>query len=293
MKLTKIVFSFILIFSFFSFLFYKAYSSIFVRSIFANHTEEEKHLQDNEVQVSFLPLEQGEATLIQLANGDTYLIDTGNEYSQEQLLELLNEHKVVQMKGILLTNPCEDHIGGFEEIIHQYHVEQIYLPELIASTFPITDSYRSKIKYIKQNDIEFWGPLKVQILSPQEPLSLSLQDNSLVFQLTHQKIRFLFTSDISEEIEKRLIKKYSLKSEILKVSDFGNNTASNPEFLQEVDPQIAIIFSSDPELYQTSDDVVERLKESWVDIYEVSKVGEVQIISNGDDYQIQLVKKED
>ncbi|TCS84166.1 beta-lactamase superfamily II metal-dependent hydrolase [Tepidibacillus fermentans] len=290
MKATKIVFSLILIFFLISFLFYKSYSSIFVRSIFANQPEEQKHLQGNEVLVSFLPLEQGEATLVQLANGKTYLIDTGNKNSSEQLLKLLHDHKVVQIKAILLTNACDDHVGGFLDVLQEFHVEQIYLPELIASSFSIPTSYQTKIKYLKKDDIEQWSQVKVTVLAPEEPLSLSPQDNSLVFQLTHQDIYFLFTSDIGDEIEKRVMKQYPLKSEILKVSDFGNNTASSLEFLEKVDPQVGIIFSSDQDLYQASQDVIDRLNETWTEVYELSKVGEVQITSNGKDYQIEVIK---
>ena len=293
MKETKFVFSFILIFFIFTFLFYKSYSSFFVRSILANQPEEEQLLDSNQILVSYLPLEQGESTLIQLANGGVYLVDTGNKKSIEQLIDLLHQHRIVQIDGLILTNAGDDHFDGFFDLVEEFHVKQVYIPELTASSFSIPDSYHNKITYLKKDDVLEWDPLKVTVLAPTMPLSLSPQENSLVFQLTHQKIHFLFTSEINEEVEKRIMKQYPLQSEILKVSDFGNNTASNPEFLEQVDPQVAIIFSSDPELFETSEDVIERLKETWADVYEVSKDGEIQITSNGTDYQIEKIKRQD
>ncbi|WP_339062779.1 MBL fold metallo-hydrolase [Tepidibacillus marianensis] len=293
MRKMKIVFAFILISSLFTFLFYKSYTSVLVRSILTNKPEEQRHLQENEILVSFLPLEQGESTLTQQSGGETCLIDTGTKESSQQLIDILHQHRVVQINSIVLTNPLDEHMGGLNDVLNEFHVDQIYIPELIANSFSIPTSYQSKVRLLKKDDVEEWNQVKMTVLAPDEPLSLSPQDNSLVFVMAHQKINFLFTSDINDEIEKRLIKKYPLKSEILKVSDFGNDTASNPDFLKKVDPQIGIVFSSDPELYHVSPVVVERLKENWTDVYQVVKDGEIQILSNGKDYQFELVKQDD
>jgi len=289
----KIAFAFILFLSLFSFLFYKSYNSIIVRSILASKLEEKEHLQENEILVSFLPLEQGESTLIQQSSGETYLIDTGVKENSQQLLDILHQHRVVQINSIILTNSLEEHFGGLNELLNEFHVDQIYIPELIASSFIIPNSYQSKIRLLKKDDIEEWDQLKLKILAPDEPLSLSPQDNSLVFELVHQNINFLFTSDINDEIEKRLIKEYPLHCEILKVSDFGNDTATNPDFLKKVDPQIGVIFSSDPELYHASPQVINRLKENWTNVYQIAEAGEVQVLSNGKDYHIEIVKQDE
>ncbi|GBF11724.1 MBL fold metallo-hydrolase [Tepidibacillus infernus] len=247
-------------------------------------------IEPNEMLVSFLPLKQGEATLIQLSDREFYLIDTGSPECTEQLLTMLNQHGVGQLKGLILTNPSDDHFGGFNQILNQYSIQSIYIPELISSTFPIPSAYQKKIKKIKaQDEIQINQNIKIVVLSPIEPLSLSPQANSLVFQLIHKDVQILFTSDINQEIEQRLLERYPLKSEILKVSDFGGVAGSDATFLEKVDAQVGIIFSSDRELYALSEDVLERLNESWMDVMILEKEGEVQILSNGTNYSLERV----
>ncbi|MFX6567384.1 hypothetical protein ABTG51_20085, partial [Acinetobacter baumannii] len=83
----------------------------------------------------------------------------------------------------------------------------------------------------------------ISILHPSENLFLSPQDNSLVFMLQQEKIRFLFTSGIGEDAEERLIQQdgKKLKAEVLKVAAQGSNQASSQPFLSLVDPQVAVI----------------------------------------------------
>lgn len=266
-----------------------------VDSVNMNSIETEKReLGEGEMLVSFFPLSVGEATLIQFFNRDTYLIDTGSEESSEELIFLLHQHGVQKIKGIFLINVCEEHIGGLKMLMDQFEVESILLPELTYSTYLLSIPSHITIHQLSANDEWALYPnVKITVMGPSEPLSLSPQVNSLVFQLHHQDIQFLFTGDIDLNMEERLIHQFHLSSEILKVSDFGSNFASSPSFIKAVDPHIGIIFSNNPEMYNVSDDVLERLHESWIDVYIPKKHGEVQIFSNGIDYEVEIIKNEE
>ncbi len=250
-----------------------------------------KKLANNEMMVYFLPIDQGEATLLQLPNESFYLIDTGSTAFAEDLIRILYEHGVNRLKGLFLTNNSKEHIGSLNVLLNNYPIEYIYIPELTASTYPIPRSNSAKIIPLKTDEKLFLGDqVELTVLFPSEPLSLSPQVNSLVLHLVHQDVEFLFTGEINEEVENRLIEKYSLRSKILKVSDFGSNEGSSSQFLQEVDPQVAIIFSSDPNLYQADEETLERLNETWVDVYQIKNHGEIQVISDGNDYQLEIIR---
>lgn len=289
MKLTKKVLLLILFFSMVS-LYYNI--SIISDEDSTSVTADIKPLEPNHLLVSFLPLTIGEATLIQLSNNQFYLIDTGNSSSTKELIGMLSEHGVQKLDGVILTSFSEDHLGGLNKVLQSFYVSKIYLPELIYSSFKIPKNLSTEIITLKADE-ELWltNNVRMHILAPNEPLSLSPQANSLVFQLVHKEIRFLFTSEINGEIEQILVDKYNLDSEILKVSDYGNNTGTITTFIEEVDPQIGVIFSSDPELYRLSEDVLSKLHETWIDVYVLEDYGELRIISDGTNYQIEKTKR--
>lgn len=255
---------------------------------------EPNKLDYNQLLVSFLPLSIGEATLIQFPNEEFFLVDTGSGESSRQLINFLLKYGVQRVSGIILTNFSEEHIGGLADILQQIPVDTIFVPTLTARSYRIADFPEIEVKTLTAGEQLYIYPnVKVSVLAPREPLYLSPGANSLVFQLTHNKINFLFTSDINEEVERKLMEQYALDSEILKVSDFGSNSATMPEFLREVDPQTAIIFSNDEKYYKLSDDVLERLSESWTDVYILRNLGEVKIISDGTNYDVEVSSVEE
>lgn len=269
-----------------------SYSDTVPATNFLNGDQVVKELADNEIIVYFLPIEQGEATLIQLPNESFYLIDTGSTAFSEDLIRMLYEHGVTRLKGLFLTNSSKEHTGGLSVLLNNYPVEYIYIPQITSTTYHIPRSTSSKVIPLKADEQLLLGDqLQLTVLFPSEPLSLSPQVNSLVMHLVHQQVEFLFTGDINEDVEQRLIEKYALRSKILKVSDFGSNEGSSSEFLQEVDPQVGIIFSSDPNLYRVDEETLERLNETWVDVYQIKNHGEIQIISDGNDYQVESVQQ--
>jgi len=94
-------------------------------------------------------------------------------------------------------------------------------------------------------------------------------DSSIVLRLVHGSNSVLFTGDISQSVEKELVKKYgtSLKSDILFVSHHGSKSSTASEFVQIVDPDYAVIQSGAENRYgHPHADVIETLSELQVPI---------------------------
>ena len=88
--------------------------------------------------------------------------------------------------------------------------------------------------------------IRFDILWPnsKEIIYNSLNNNSLVCKLSYNSFSMLFTGDIEEIAEKEIIKLVSqdlLKSTILKVAHHGSNTSSTKEFIEAVNPKLALI----------------------------------------------------
>jgi competence protein ComEC len=252
----------------------------------------QKEIPHEGMKTHFIQLTNGEATLIELENGENILIDTGSYSSQKELFTYLNKQKITHIDHLILTNDKDEHMGNLTDLYKEIPVNNIYYPYYLEALFEEDKDLKgTKLHSLKrEQEITFDARknIKIKIVHPGESLSLSPQDNSLVFQLIHGKNRFLFTSDISEKIELELVEKFELHSQILKVSDFGSNQSSSAEFLAEVDAHVAIIFHR-PDFY-LKPGVLERLEEMWMDVYPIKKHGHIIIISQEDDYELFIVE---
>lgn len=126
----------------------------------------------------------------------------------------------------------------------------------------------------------------IEVLFPDTShtiLENKINNNSLVFKLKYNNFSILFTGDIEEEAEKYLsdIYKEKLKSTILKVAHHGSKTSSTSEFIQYVNPEIALIGVGEGNNFgHPASEVIERLQNIGVQIYRTDINGEIEINVN-------------
>ena len=109
---------------------------------------------------------------------------------------------------------------------------------------------------------------------PQYPKSLNsgpinenvLNNNSIVCKLCYKNFSMLFTGDIEEIAEKRILQEYKdnlqlLNSTILKVAHHGSKTSSTKEFINVVKPKVALIgVGKNNKFGHPNEDVIKRLE---------------------------------
>lgn len=91
-----------------------------------------------------------------------------------------------------------------------------------------------------------------------------LNNNSIVAKVVYKNFSILFTGDIEEIAEKRIVQKYlntnKLNATVLKVAHHGSKSSSTKEFLNEVMPKIVLIGVGKNNTFgHPSYDVVERI----------------------------------
>ncbi|MFY0543102.1 ComEC/Rec2 family competence protein [Brevibacillus sp. H7] len=248
--------------------------------------------------VTFFALPNGESTLIRLPNGKTMLIDSGSAEDWKTLQALLAERRLTRIDYAVITNDQPEQAGGFPFLTEGMKLETIVFPALLQDSIRTAVPLRADKKLLPVaagDQLKLDSNVVLTVLHPSEYLFLSPQDNSLVFLLRHDKIRFLFTSAIHVRAEERLLESqaHRLKAEVLKVADQGSNQASSQPFLAKVDPQVAVIQIGKPrdQMKDSQEEVIERLGESWSESYITSQHGTITILSNGKDYRILKGKK--
>ena len=96
--------------------------------------------------------------------------------------------------------------------------------------------------------------------------------------MTIQQKTILFTGDIEEDAEKKLIETYQdrLKSDMLKVPHHGSITSSTTEFINYVNPDVAIIsVGRDNRFDFPSEKIINRYQQHGITIYRTDLHGTI------------------
>jgi len=111
-------------------------------------------------------------------------------------------------------------------------------------------------------------------------------------KLFYKNADFLFTGDIEEATEEKLLIWHNiLQSDILKVGHHGSENSTNLDFLDKVNPSIAVITVGKNSFGHPSQKVIERLEDRNIKIYRTDENGTVIIRTNGQEYWIKTLRE--
>ncbi len=254
-------------------------------------------MPDDEISVSFLDVDQGDAVLIQKGSRQV-LVDGGP--SPQKIAEELGEQMPFWDRHIdlvILTHPDNDHLAGLVEVLRRYQVGQVLYPELEYES-PLYDEWLRLIEErgIKSTvvragqQIDLGDGVVITVHSPSVALltdtESDLDNNGVVLRLSTGDVSFLLTGDIMREAEWELTRRAAdLTSTVLKVAHHGSDTSTTVEFLAVVNPQVAVIScGADNKFGHPDDDVLSRLEEivGPDNIYCTAEHGTIEFITDGE-----------
>ncbi|PKM91044.1 MBL fold metallo-hydrolase [Candidatus Falkowbacteria bacterium HGW-Falkowbacteria-1] len=250
--------------------------------------------ENRNLKVYFLDVGQGDAIFIQTPNKQNIIIDMGSEKGVKELNKIIPWwSKNIDMA--IITHPHDDHIAGFPLLIKKYKIKKIIFTGASYSS-PL---YQEVLKIIDEKNLNLLIPQPEQNIKIDENCYLkflfpidsmagkemeSLNNSSIVIQLICKNSIFLFTGDAEEEIEKKILEKnYDLKSDVLKVGHHGSISSTNQEFLNKIDPKIAIIMvGKNNKFNHPSLRTINKLKKIGAETFRTDLNGNILIISNGE-----------
>jgi len=266
--------------------------------------------------VVFFDIGQGDSALIRTAAGEDILIDGGPDKTVLEKLgnELPFYDRTIEL--MVLTHPHADHVTGLVEVLKRYKVEKVMLTNVSYNTPAYAEFLNIiRIMHIDQlNPVEvrkiYFTDLTLNILYPFQDLTgqevKDLNDSSVVILAEHeitkiqnynnvetrfiasQKTKYLFTGDIGVGVEQEILERYvvgtgldpSLKVDVLKVAHQGSTTSSLNEFIQAVNPQIAVISVGENDFGHPSLRVIRRLKRAGAQVLRTDEMGDIKITSD-------------
>ena len=264
--------------------------------------EGESYNNKNEQQVEFVAQEDllidfidvGQADSILIRNQDeVMLIDAGTNEAGETVVNYLEKLGITKINYLIGTHPHEDHIGGLDDVINNFDIEQIYMPKIETTTKTFEDVLEAienknltVIAPNKGDKIELGqavGKFMTEPILDKDNLNLS----SLVLRLEFGNTSYLFMGDAEEENEKTI---NWPKTDVLKVGHHGSSTSSSENFLNQVQPQYAVIMAGKDNSYGLpKQEIIDKLNNIGSEIYRTDEDGTIQIISDGNNIEIKII----
>ncbi len=222
-------------------------SLVLTAAILCACTQETATKQNNQtLSVHFLDVGQGDSAFIELPNGETMLIDTGENYHGEGIIRYIERLGYSQIDYLVGTHPHSDHIGSMPYIIRHFPVRQIYMPRVSADSKlfeTLLESIQNAGLTVKEGkagvSILQDGDLSADILAPVTIDEDNLNNCSLVIRLRFGGTSFLMTGDAGPDELNAVAQ--DLHADVLKVMHHGSSVSATQEVLERIAPKTAVI----------------------------------------------------
>jgi DNA internalization-related competence protein ComEC/Rec2 len=254
-------------------------------------------LTKDRLNVYFLNVGQGDSTFIYTPQGETILIDGGNNDKGEGIVKYLTGLGIKTIDVMIATHPDADHIGGLDTVLEKMEVKSVYAPKVTHTT----DTYKDFLLAVKNEGLKIntvksgvklnLKDIDAHFVAPVKEYDKELNTWSAVLYLKYNNNSFLFTGDADAESEQDMIaSKESLQADVLKVAHHGSKTSTTNAFLKSVSPTYAIISVGKNDYGHPSKEVLNALKQSKIQVYQTNESGTIVITSDGKKLSIKEAK---
>ncbi|WP_407268672.1 ComEC/Rec2 family competence protein [Radiobacillus sp. PE A8.2] len=240
-------------------------------------SEKVPHIRNDEIFFTFFQLPDGEASLIQTGQGKNILINTGSRASEDNLLFQMEELNITTIDYLVLTKQSEDYCANANRLAERYQISRV------VHTGNLNETCKNQVT----DDLKevTWGSNDVNQLSDDlffKVLNAEASgEMSLGISYGDTSVMYLSNSDLEDEDE---LLTHNYKPEILKIGDYARGESPSEELLTQIDPHLGIVFHS--KSGRPNEGLIERLNESWIDVYQLEEVGTTIIRMNLHDYEI-------
>ena len=239
-----------------------------------------------DLQIYYFDVGQADSTLI-INNGHSMLIDAGNNEDGEKLVTYIKEElNITTIDYVVGTHPHEDHIGGLDDIINNFNIKEVYLPEAMTTT----KTFEDVLDAIANKELSITVPTIGETFKLGEADfeviytgtgEKDLNEASIILRMIFGNKTYLFTGDTTEEVEETILNS-NINIDVLKVAHHGSKYSSSEEFLNIATPEYAIISAGEGNSYgHPEPETLTRLKKHTNNIYITKDLGTILLTSDG------------
>lgn len=255
---------------------------------------------EGQLSAIFLDVGQADAALFTFPDGRHMLVDGGNNNDGDKICDYLREAGVERLEYMVATHPHEDHIGGLDEVLEQFQVDNVYAPVLDDGDVPTTKTYEDFLTAVEAEGcgltpaaagdrlLEESG-LSIEVLSPAGSGYTELNDYSIVLRVDFGQTSWLLTGDAEALVEAEMLEGgCDVSADLLKVGHHGSDSSSSAAFLQQVKPANAVISCGADNSYgHPHESTLEALEGMGANLWRTDLQGSIRAVSDGTETKVE------
>lgn len=216
-----------------------------------------------------LDVGQGDSILLMKShNKGNLLIDSYNN------LKILKGLGVKQIDTLIITHSDDDHFDTALDVIRIYNVKNIILSSYDYNAIKKVEALNKKCTLVSSGDFYNFKGTRIEFIAPVSYNS-NINNNSLVFIMTVNSTKILFTGDMESQEEKNITKN-NIDFDILKVPHHGSESSLSDEFYNKISFKDAIIsVGKNNKFKHPSDKIIDKLSDH--SIYRTDIDGQIYI----------------
>lgn len=248
------------------------------------------------VTIHYIDVGQGDSILIDFGEYEA-LIDAGNNGDGDLVVNYIKPYVDGDLDLMIATHTHEDHIGGLDDVLNAYQVDEIIDSGDTATTVTYNDYYAAdssepNCTYIADQDmaIDMGSGATLKIIEALDGDS-NANNDSVIALLNYNHFSALFPGDSEGKAEAACLNELS-DVDVLKAGHHGSRTASTQSFLNVVKPETVIISAGLGNQYGHPHlEALQRFAGVGASVYGTFKSGSIVLTTYGNSYTLNTSMK--
>jgi competence protein ComEC len=260
------------------------------------------------VEMHVLDVGQGDAVLVRTDGGNWLIFDAGRIWKTgdagRSIIIPYVKSRGGDVRAFVLSHAHADHVGGAASVLAGLDPEQFWDSAFPQGSAVYDATLRTALdagiewRRVRAGDMLAVDGVIVRFLAPDSAWTASLDDPneaSTVARVEYGSSSFLLTGDAEDAEEAWLLRhaRPDLAADVLKVAHHGSSTSSSDQFLEAVNPSLAVISVGADNLYgHPSADVLAGLSRVGARTLRTDQSGTIVIRTDGSRMTVQASGEE-
>jgi len=224
-------------------------------------------------------LDVGHGDCAILHTGTEYgIVDTGPEESRQVVTDYLNANHINEIKFMLITHYDKDHIGNAVEILKNYDVETVFIPDYVSKKalyepLMLELNNASDVRKINTEYEYKWNDVNIHLYPAGNVADYTKDgeatdnDLSLVSIVSYCNKRLLFLGDVEKDrIKEMLNSGVNYKCDWMKMPHHGREGKKIDKLIDAVHAKFAIVSCGEDDNFIGNENE-KYLKDNKVDVF--------------------------